>query len=702
MAPFVDSFTRSHSGIADVVSVPCEIFDLDNLSEMLTYEVWATCLSEPERKLLSQFLPSEMDTEHVVRSLLKGENHHFGNPYLKWSSSLCAGNLHPDNVLHLEKQFKCNKRAYYHEINKYHSGMLEVLKNWRERWLSCKDPENLWSEEFTKNNKENLAICAERAKVPNCSKRGISNNNSIHNSDTIKFMSCIKITRSQFQLVKNLKHSGDGIQSKSLSHVLGDINSFHAHSYVTYEEEEKKRLHEQWLRIAKKDLPAAFGAYKGRKLHREQCWKLLEQELPMKRKLILHKDEKAENLESLHQESSYSGDLYEHEHAPDGEGEKNEDVDPRYKIINDHQLENIPSIDPNQKTCFMVANYEAVGEDTLKQEDRVLPLSESLYCQSDNIKLEGSLTSVKSMWLPSSLADYYCNTSQVHGYLSADQMIPVRHKQVNEEHAAHIIDLKRDVPQLEAGKTVASDFIREPIFYSPANQDCSDVFPSCPEGSGMLSSYTHQHMNSVRQPALHFLMPNDSFTDSGQFVSLFQGPTQLLGQGEVWEKGPHMHKQTVNGSAYSTGRYASKRQFPPAHRHDFSSMYSSGNSGSVGYNWFPDENQEAYHNWSGVATSSGSPSVAVGKNADGNLFSVFSNRSVCSPFEVGNSEQYIQTRNFDGVEIPSAENTLAYAQTQLHNSGGHEAVGASSSSRKGSWINTPHHSLDLHNPGGRP
>lgn len=29
--------------------------------------------------------------------------------------------------------------------------------------------------------------------------------------------------------------------------MLGDINSFHAHSYVTYEEEEKKRLHEQWL-----------------------------------------------------------------------------------------------------------------------------------------------------------------------------------------------------------------------------------------------------------------------------------------------------------------------------------------------------------------------------------------------------------------------------------------------------------------------
>lgn len=38
MLPFVCSVTKS-SAIADVVSVPSEIFDLDNLSEVLTYEV---------------------------------------------------------------------------------------------------------------------------------------------------------------------------------------------------------------------------------------------------------------------------------------------------------------------------------------------------------------------------------------------------------------------------------------------------------------------------------------------------------------------------------------------------------------------------------------------------------------------------------------------------------------------------------------
>lgn len=47
-------------------------------------QVWATCLSESERKLLTQFLPSVKGAEQVVHSLLNGENHHFGNPSLKW------------------------------------------------------------------------------------------------------------------------------------------------------------------------------------------------------------------------------------------------------------------------------------------------------------------------------------------------------------------------------------------------------------------------------------------------------------------------------------------------------------------------------------------------------------------------------------------------------------------------------------------
>ena len=41
-------------------------------------------LSEKERDLLTQFLPSGLDEQQVVQALLAGDNFHFGNPFLKW------------------------------------------------------------------------------------------------------------------------------------------------------------------------------------------------------------------------------------------------------------------------------------------------------------------------------------------------------------------------------------------------------------------------------------------------------------------------------------------------------------------------------------------------------------------------------------------------------------------------------------------
>lgn len=39
IAPFLDSVTLPHTGVADVVSVPNEIFSLYNLTDVLSYEV---------------------------------------------------------------------------------------------------------------------------------------------------------------------------------------------------------------------------------------------------------------------------------------------------------------------------------------------------------------------------------------------------------------------------------------------------------------------------------------------------------------------------------------------------------------------------------------------------------------------------------------------------------------------------------------
>ena len=55
-----------------------------------------------------------------------------------------------------------------------------------------------------------------------------------------------QITRSQHDLVKRMKQSGDGIQTKHLTGVIGDIDNFHVKPYETLMEDEKKKLHAYW------------------------------------------------------------------------------------------------------------------------------------------------------------------------------------------------------------------------------------------------------------------------------------------------------------------------------------------------------------------------------------------------------------------------------------------------------------------------
>ncbi|XVE84247.1 hypothetical protein DITRI_Ditri16bG0155500 [Diplodiscus trichospermus] len=130
-----------HRILADVLTLPHESFDLENLKEVLSYEVWLTHLSENERNLLMQFLPTDTDKEQVLQALLAGDNFHFGNPFLKWGTSLCSGHLHPDAVIQEEKRLKAEKKVNYSELQDYHNDMIEYLQKLKEKWESCKDSE---------------------------------------------------------------------------------------------------------------------------------------------------------------------------------------------------------------------------------------------------------------------------------------------------------------------------------------------------------------------------------------------------------------------------------------------------------------------------------------------------------------------------------------------------------------------------------
>ncbi|CAN6213987.1 unnamed protein product [Urochloa humidicola] len=279
LAPFIEN--QEHcSGLADVTYVPPETFSLSNLRGVLSYEVWSTCLTEAERKFLKQFLPSETDSEEFVHLLLTGKNHHFGNHFLSWSSSLCNGDVHPDALLNKEKHIKKDEKSYHINLLNYHSNMVDTLKKWRKRWLSCGDVENL----FRDNSGNQKQVVMQ----PKTTKGGMPMKVAPR-VDVSKFMSYIKVSRTQLNHIKRLKQSGDGIQTKHVSRVIGGLDKSHVKPYGALLEDEQRRLREHWLNMSCNDLPAAFEVLKDRKVQMEKSRKLLILELKEKNVSVLRK-----------------------------------------------------------------------------------------------------------------------------------------------------------------------------------------------------------------------------------------------------------------------------------------------------------------------------------------------------------------------------------------------------------------------------
>ncbi|KAK4417958.1 hypothetical protein Salat_2208500 [Sesamum alatum] len=353
LIPFIEPGPHSHNILADVFSVPEEIFELDNLSEVLSYEVWQNHLSDSERSFLSQFLPKEPEADTIVRDLLAGDNFHFGSPFVKWGTSLCFGKFHPDYVLHEEQSLKASKKAYYLDLQKYHNDMIESLQTWKERWASCQDAEvdimhNMWSsgkhaerslppsETKFDVNEENVIATPESCSWANsevayssdnqnlgmvlgesrrrkdflnkisdnsasglkvtagCKKGEKPQKRNIHNGDGTKYMSYIKVSKEQHERVKSsMKHSGNSIQPRSLNNVLGSIDTLNVQPFERFEEEERKKLHEHWLKLATKDIPAGFAKWRKSQLQTKELALSLGEEIGKKlehQEVALHEE----------------------------------------------------------------------------------------------------------------------------------------------------------------------------------------------------------------------------------------------------------------------------------------------------------------------------------------------------------------------------------------------------------------------------
>lgn len=357
--PFARFDHDGHEVLADVLAMPEEIFGLDSLSEVLSYEVWNTQLSDYERNFLKQFLPGDLEPNQVVQELLSGDEFHFGNPFLKWGASLCSGDLHPDMIVYHEKHLKADRRAYFSQLRKYHKDMIGFLIKLKERWETCKSPEkeilpnilrskndikkrkwsNLdefrdddhdgnvtvtsgsysWDEEekaygdiqissmgqgnelqrrvlgedFNKGEPRNMMASAFMLNnVGGRPKKGGKlHKDNIHANDGDQYMSYIKITKTQHELVKSLKVSSKSIPASTLNCVLGDLDNFHVQPFKLFIKEEQKNLHEHWLQLVKKHLPASYANWTERLIQKHAMRNSLLLEMKDKSNVLVEDDD---------------------------------------------------------------------------------------------------------------------------------------------------------------------------------------------------------------------------------------------------------------------------------------------------------------------------------------------------------------------------------------------------------------------------
>ncbi|KAL3625928.1 hypothetical protein CASFOL_030457 [Castilleja foliolosa] len=121
-------------------SIPYELYDLPELKDVLSMEVWNEVLTEEERLCLSKYLP-DMDHENFVRTLkeiFSGDNLHFGSPIDKLFEMMKGGLCEPRVALYRQGLNFLQRRQHYHNLRKHHNVMVNNLCQIRDAWLNCK------------------------------------------------------------------------------------------------------------------------------------------------------------------------------------------------------------------------------------------------------------------------------------------------------------------------------------------------------------------------------------------------------------------------------------------------------------------------------------------------------------------------------------------------------------------------------------
>jgi hypothetical protein len=120
----------------EVCDTPYDLFDLSDLKEILSSEVWNTCLTEDERLSLAAHLP-DMELHEfslTIKELLSGKSICFGSPLDIFFYRLKGGFYSPQVAQMREFLVFLQKRAYYHSLKLYQDCMIEKLADMASMW----------------------------------------------------------------------------------------------------------------------------------------------------------------------------------------------------------------------------------------------------------------------------------------------------------------------------------------------------------------------------------------------------------------------------------------------------------------------------------------------------------------------------------------------------------------------------------------
>ncbi|CAJ1953337.1 unnamed protein product [Sphenostylis stenocarpa] len=680
--PFINAVANGHKLLADVFIVPQEIFDLDNLSDVLSYDVWKTHLSENERNLLMNFLPSGFEPHQVVEDLLAGINFNFGNPFSKWQD-LFLCDLHPDMIVYREQHLKSEKREYYSHIHNYHNDMIGFLSKLKKSWQSCKDPEKeivqkIWRSKHVEKRMPSKVIesrvydhdgnvtgtsesCSWDAEDKACSSdnqisslrkddklqrrvlekgivKGKSRNlmdsldimpnvgekpktgdkqpkRSSHSSDGDKYMSCIKISRQQHELVKNMKQPGKSIQSRSLNRVLGNLEKIHVQPYTIFVKEEQKKLRDHWLEEdddvnSGSELKDQDDMNSGSELQDQvknninSGSELQDQDEDNINSGSELQDQDEDNINSgseIQDEDSISSggkltDQNEDNVSSGGElQDQNEDNVSSGTEFRDQGEDNINSGDELQD---QIKDEGINDQSDLKDEEDSIsrsPENQSLhnsYVGGDefnpmsvdsekNLLLsksndtspnkdeysrnmntrdvsidEGAPFTSNDVWQGVEMPHPYYDSAVTHEY-TANGGLSLANPQVSEEQQTRMIDLEADLSQ-ETGKELLGRQLDDGTFSPYQIQDRSVLLQSLFKGEGLLP-YHHEQKGAD----LDFQTSNSVMMGDGQFSSHFKEPLQTsltMDQGRRRATEVFMPENMSDNIYSDGGRYSIPRQ----------------------------------------------------------------------------------------------------------------------------------------------